>query len=549
MALYLGLDLSTQSLTAIVIEAGGRGAKRVLFEHSLRFDHDFPQYKTHNGVLPRDDPLVARSSPLLWAEALDRMMEVVAKESGVDAREIKAIAGSGQQHGSVYLNDAATERLARLSPHRPIVEQLGGIFSRDAAPIWMDSSTSSQCQAITQAVGGEGVLAVLTGSRAFERFTGPQIRKFCEEDPEGYERTDKIHLVSSFMATLLAGKHAPIDHGDGAGMNLMDLARKRWAPMALQATAPDLGRRLPDLAESWTLTGTLAPYWVKRHAYDAKAKVVAWSGDNPCSLIGVGLVKPGRVAISLGTSDTLFGFMSTPRVDPTGASHVFGSPTGDYMSLICFKNGSLARERIRNQYGYDWLGFSKALRETPPGNRGGIILPWFEPEITPAVYEAGVRRYALDAKDGQANMRAVVEAQMLSSWVHSRWMGVEIDTVHATGGAARNRDILRVMADVHNARVYQFPVGNSACLGAALRAYHADEVSRGRAIPWEEVVAGFAEPVRESELAPIPENVEMYKELKKVYSACEDHALRSGEDPTPLIQAFCRMYGDKGPVH
>ena len=88
--------------------------------------------------------------------------------------------------------------------------------------------------------------------------------------------------------------------------------------------------------------------------------------------------------MSLGTSDTVFGLMREPRVDRTGTGHVFGAPTGDYMGLTCFKNGSLARERVRDAFGLSWDSFSEALRRTPAGNDGRILLPWFEPEITPA---------------------------------------------------------------------------------------------------------------------------------------------------------------------
>ncbi|HVR76380.1 MAG TPA: FGGY-family carbohydrate kinase, partial [Planctomycetota bacterium] len=411
-------------------------------------------------------------------------------------------------------------------------------LSRERAPIWMDSSTSEECAEITESIGGEGVLSVLTGSRAFERFTGPQIRKFHKEDPDGYERTDRIHLVSSYMATLLAGKHAPIEPGDGAGMNLMDLAQRRWAATALQVTAPDLQRRLPELKESWSVAGDLAPFWVKRHGFSPETKVIAWSGDNPCSLVGVGLVTKGRIAISLGTSTTLFGFMPKPLVDPTGSGHVFGSPTGDFMSLICFKNGSIARDQIRKAHKLDWDGFSEALRSTPPGNRGSILLPWFEPEITPTVHKTGVRRYALEAKNGPANVRAVVEAQAMALSIHSQWMGVDVHTIHATGGAARNREILRVLADCLDADVYQFEVSNSACLGAALRAYHADQVSGGKKVPWEQITAGFAEPVAKTRIEPDPRSVAVYEDLKKIYSACEAHAIRDGEDPLPLIETF-----------
>ena len=541
MPVYLGFDSSTQSLTLIAIEVEG-DSRRVLYEKSLRFDESFPRYGTKNGVLPHDDPLVARSSPQMWAEALDTLMGIFAKESGIDLSRIAAISGSGQQHGSVYLNASAADTLASLDPKKPLVEQVRGMFSRQNSPIWMDSSTSEQCAEITEAVGGEGVLALLTGSRAFERFTGPQIRKYHDQDPDGYEETSRIHLVSSFMASLLAGKHAPIEPGDGAGMNLMDLARKRWAAAALQATAPDLDRKLPEIRDSSHDVGPLSPYWVKKYGF-APARVIAWTGDNPSSLIGVGLVRQGRMAISLGTSDTLFGFMPKPHIDPSGVGHVFGSPTGDFMSLICFKNGSLAREAIRREYAMSWAEFSKALDATAPGNSGGIILPWFEPEITPTVHEPGARRYELDPANGPANVRAVIEAQMLSTSIHSQWMGVTIDTIHATGGASRNREILRVMADVHGASVYQFEVGNSACLGAALRAYHGDTVARGQKVSWENIVQGFAEPMAESRIDPVPSRVEMYGELKRVYSACESHAIRGGDDPRPLIEAFRKRWG------
>jgi xylulokinase len=189
-----------------------------------------------------------------------------------------------------------------------------------------------------------------------------------------------------------------------------------------------------------------------------------------------------------------------------------------------------------------WDDFSQALRSVKPGNAGGIILPWFDAEITPTVLQPTVLRYGLDPKDGPANVRAVVEAQMMSMSIHSQWMGVHIDTVHATGGAAKNRDILKVMADVLGADVYQFETTDSACLGAALRAYHGDEIAEGRRISWEEVTAGFTEPVASSRIQPDPAAVALYAEFRKVYAACEAHALRGGDDPVPLIEAFRKAY-------
>jgi xylulokinase len=521
VSLFLGFDASTQSISAILLGVDG-DRSHVVFQSSLPFDEALPRYGTRHGILPGDDPSVAVSSPLLWADALDLMLSAIAA-SGIDLRDLAAISGSAQQHGSVYLDAGARSLLARMDPARAPGEQLAACLSRSVSPIWMDSSTSVECAEIAAAVGGNDALAARTGSRAFERFTGPQIRKFSKREPDAYAATDRIHLVSSFLASLLAGGHAPIDPGDGSGMNLMDLSRSDWWPQAVDATAPALHGKLPPIAPSWTIAGTLSPYWQARHKLPA-AKVVAWSGDNPCSLIGAGLVREGLAAISLGTSDTIFGVMQEPRIDRTATGHVFGAPTGAFMGLTCFSNGSLARERVRDMFGLDWAGFSRALAAAPAGNDGRLLLPWFVPEITPSVAAPGIRRFGLDADDGPAHVRGVVEAQMLSMALHSKWMQVAFDTIHATGGASANREILQVMADVFGADVRQLAVGNSACLGAALRARHADAAAGGRSLEWEEIVRGVVEPLAGT-LRPDRRRHAMYQDLMRAYAECEARAL------------------------
>jgi xylulokinase len=525
MSLYIGLDASTQSLSAVVVETDARGrARRVIHQHTLAFDEALPQYGTRHGVLPSSDPLVAESPPLMWAEALDEMMAHLAA-AGIDLAAVRAVSGSAQQHGSVYLADGAGAVLASLDPGAPLASQLGRVLSRPASPIWMDSSTADDCAALADAVGGPAALAALTGSRAFERFTGPQIRKFARTSPDAYARTERIHLVSSFMTSLLAGGHAPIEPGDGSGMNLMHLATGRWAPEALAATAPDLASRLPPIVPSHTVVGTLAPYWQQRYGWPGRVRVAAWSGDNPCSLVGVGLVRERRVAVSLGTSDTVFGFMAAPRIDTSGTGHVFGAPTGGFMGLTCFKNGSLARERVRDAHRLDWAGFSRALDETPPGNGGRLMLPWFEPEITPPVLAPQVFRRGYDGRDAATDVRAVVEGQMLAMARHSTWMGVEIDAIRATGGAAANTALLQVMADVFNAEVSRLEVGNSAALGAALRAVHADQVADGLNPSWDEIVNDLTEPDASSRMRPRPEAVRVYQALREAHAAFEAEAL------------------------
>ena len=504
MQLFLGFDCGTQGLTALVLGITPLGPALV-FEHSLDFDRDFPEFGTRHGVHAGGDALTVTAPPAMWAAALDRMLGLIARE--VDVRRIAAISGSAQQHGTVYLRDGV--RAGRFDP---------ASLSRPESPVWMDESTRAQCDAIDAALGGAEATARLTGSAATERFAGPQIRKFHEQQPSAYEATGRIHLVSSFLAAILAGTDAPLEPGDAAGMNLMDIARREWSPAALAATAPDLRERLPALGPSPAIVGPLDAYWRERHGFPA-ASVVAWTGDNPSSLVGTGLLREGDVGVSLGTSDTVFAYRGA-LPPPGSTSHVFGSPTGGYMGLVCFRNGSLARERIRDRFGLDWPGFAAALRATPAGNGGALLLPWFEAEITPR-RPAGVRSSGLAAADGADHVRAVVEAQAIAMASHSQALTGQCRRIIATGGASESRDILQVIADVFAVDVYQDAGGNAACLGAALRAWHAHDSAAGQPRPWDEIVSGVTDPPPASRIAPIAPHVAIYREMRQRYAEFE----------------------------
>jgi xylulokinase len=520
--LFLGLDSSTQSLSAVVIDLD---ARKVVYEKSLNFDEALPQFKTKHGVLPGRDPLVKHSSPLLWAAALDLLFAQM-KKDGVALDKILAVSGSGQQHGSVYLNEKIVEALANLDPKKSLVENLDGVFARKTSPIWMDSSTAKECAEIRKKLGGIKFTASRSGSDTFERFTGPQIRKFYKTEPKAYEKTAHIALVSSFMASLLAGKIAPIDFGDGAGMNLMDIRRKNWNHDALKATAPSLVKKLPLLAESGRAIGPVSAYFVTKFGLNPEALATTWTGDNPASVIGLGLVKPGQVAISLGTSDTFFGTMEKCQTDESGEGHVFGSPTGDYLTLICFKNGSLAREKIRELYKIsDWKKFGELVASTPPGNNGAVLLPWFEAEIVPRVNKPGIHRFDLDEKNAAANCRAVFEAQMLSMRLHSQWMQVAPEKIFVTGGASNDRALLQVLADVMNCPVLRIEVSKSAALGAALQAAHGWLVATDKNPKWDKLVAGFTAPLPGGEIRPDKTAARTYHKLLEKYAACEYTAL------------------------
>ena len=104
-------------------------------------------------------------------------------------------------------------------------------------------------------------------------------------------------------------------------------------------------------------------------------------------------------------------------------------------------------------------------------------------------------------------------------------MRAGFDTIHATGGASANREILQVMADVFGATVYEFAVSNSAALGAALRARHADALASGESMSWDALVRDVASPLRARPIVPDPARHDLYRAHMRVYAAREAHAL------------------------
>ncbi|XP_030085508.2 xylulose kinase isoform X4 [Serinus canaria] len=467
---YLGWDFSTQQLKVIAIDE----QLRVIYEDNVHFDKDLPEFKTQGGVYIHSDRLSVTSPVLMWVKALDMILEKM-KSSGFNFSQVRAMSGAGQQHGSVYWKKGSIQILKNASSELPLHQSLKGCFSVSDSPIWMDSSTASQCRALEKALGGAQHLANVTGSRAYERFTGNQIAKIYSQNPEVYKQTERISLVSSFAASLFLGAYAPIDYSDGSGMNLLQIWEKAWSKPCLDACAPGLEERLGCPVPSHSVLGPISPYYSQRYGFSPDCKIVAFTGDNPASLAGMRL-QEGDIAISLGTSDTLFLWIQEPT--PALEGHILCNPVDSqtYMALLCFKNGSLMRERIRDECASgSWDEFSKALSSTVAGNSGNLV-----PRTR----------------------------------------------ILATGGASHNKKILQcffpqVLSDVFNAPVFTIDTANSACLGSAYRAIHGLVAERN--VSLADVVKLAPEP--RLAVTPTPGAEELYRPLLKRYAELEQKVI------------------------
>lgn len=493
MSIFMGIDAGTQSIKAELIDVA---AGKIIFSEQVHFGKELPDYASPNGFIPAEDKALAHADPLMWVDALEMLLEKLQK-SGAPLDKVEGISGSGQQHGSVYLNTSVKP----LQKGVPAAEQVRTWLSRPTAPIWMDATTAEECRELNECFGD--ALQRISGSPAIARFTGPQIRKFYKQEPEKYGQTAVIHLVSSFLCSLLIGADAPIDTGDGAGMNLLDLETLEWNRDFAEFTAPGLPDKLPPCKAGDTVAGNLSDYFVK-YGFRAGIPVIVFSGDNPNSLIGVGASAPGTAVISLGTSDTFFAALDEFTVDSAGFGHIFGNPSGGFMSMSCFANGSLAREKIKDALGISWEDFEQKAASCPPGNNGRLMLPYFGPETTP-IHAPGVK-YNFDPETAKPEemIRCIMESQALSMRLHTSWVPGEFSVIRVTGGASRSKAFRQILADVFQAEIESIEVVNSAALGAAMRA--AEAVG---GIPFAELYKVFCRPVER--VAPRREYAEIYR--------------------------------------
>lgn len=406
MPLYLGLDANTQGLNAIVIEIDGE-RRRVVFNRTLNFDRDLPHYGTTGGMRRGADGDL-HASPVMWAEALDRVLGRLAAAAEIAVECIHAISGAAHRHDDgglhQHLPDANT-----LDPSAALAAQL-----KPSSPI-----------------------------------------------------ATRFDSLGAYFEALITG-------------------------------ADD----------------RLSPYWRKRFALPA-ASVVPWTGEQAAMAIGTGVIRDGVVAVSFGTNDTV---IACATDSAPGASQ------------MTFRNGSLTRDLVRIEYGLDWDAVARLL-DGSPGNDGCVMLPWVEREVTPAVAHTGARRFGFDRHDAARNMRGLIEGQMMAMANHAQALGgAPIEKLIATGGAATNRAILQVMANVFGVEVYRLDTGHAAALGAALRAYHADRLATGEPVSWKTVVSGFTEPKPGHRVSPNPRYVATYAELRKDYAMLE----RLHKDRAPI---------------
>lgn len=399
-----------------------------------------------------------------------------------------------------------------------------------------------------------------------QRFSGPQILRFREKHPDAYKHTVRISLVSSFFASVFLGAVAPMDISDVCGANLWDIKNGRWHDELLALTAGDSGAedlraKLGDVPQDGGSSfGTISPYFVQKYGFSPDAQIIAFTGDNPSTLLALPLRERDAI-VSLGTSTTFL--MSTNQYKPDPAYHFLNHPTtaGLYMFMLCYKNGGLAREHIRDAINTAtastpkaWAAFNHAATSTPVlGQRDPVSSPahlglfFPRPEIVPNV-KAGTWRFLY--KDGtltpadekawpvpQDDARAILESQFLSLRLRSQRLVAPHDglpaqprRIYLVGGGSSNKAFAELAGEVLGGSegIFKLDIGGNACaLGAAYKA--AWGVQRGQGEKFEDYLEarwneeGFVRKVAEGYREGV---FERYGEVLEGFARVEAEAIR-----------------------
>lgn len=470
--LFLGFDLSTQQLKIIVTDA----SLNHLNTYTVEFDAVYAEkYEIRKGVRSNESTGEIVSPVLMWLDAMDHVFTEM-KRDNFPFERVKGISGSGQQHGSIYWSKQAHGLLKNLDAGRSLSEQLDDALALKTSPNWQDHSTGKEIEIFESVTGGPDKLAEITGSRAHYRFTGLQIRKLATRNNDShntYEKTDRISLVSSFVASVLLGHVTNIEEADACGMNVYDIVKSSYDDELLALAAgvhskvdnatPEetkkgvaalklkLGEILPV---SYKNAGTISSYFVDKYGFSPETKIYSFTGDNLATIISLPLFKEDCL-VSLGTSTTVL--IITKNYNASSQYHLFKHPTmpGYYMGMICYCNGSLSREKVRNELneklgekGDDpWTNFNSLLDNSSSFNNKlgvyfslGEIVPNASAQVKRCQLNDEGKLVNVEKWDVENDVSSIVESQTLSCRLRSGPMLTNSADAEEDVAAAKKED-------------------------------------------------------------------------------------------------------------
>lgn len=437
MPLVLGVDSSTQStkVEARDIDTGAVVA-------------------TGSAPHPTTTPPLSEQDPQCWWAAL----VLAVQQLGTHRADVVSIAVAGQQHGLVMLDDAG----GPLAP----------------AQLWNDTRGAANATAMVERLGAHD-WAQGCGSVPLASFTIAKLAWMQEHEPGVFGRVAKIMLPHDYLTWRLSGEHVT-DRGDASGTGWFDPSQNSYrhdllaAALGDQTNVDEITACFPRVVDHRTPAGTLSTAAAGELGLPQRIFVGAGTGDNMAGALGLGL-RQGDVALSLGTSGTVYSIADTPTADPTGAVAGFADATGGYLPLVCTLNATRVTDTVATWLGTDAAGLSDLALSAGTEFEGTILVPYFDGERTPSRPKA---------TGTMAGLRTSTSREMIARAAHDgvlcglldgldalRAAGVGCDgTVHLIGGGAKSAAYRQRCADLLGSSIVVPATDETVAAGAAVLA-------------------------------------------------------------------------------
>jgi len=481
MGYFLGIDISTTSSKALVMDAAGKVIAVASSPHTLQ--------------TPK--PLWSEQDPLEWWEAARLCIRSALQKAGISGDDVSAVGLTGQMHGLVLLDEAG--RVLR------------------PAILWNDQRTQDQCDEIHRRVGKSEFIQI-TGNVALTGFTAPKILWVRENEPQVYARVKHVLLPKDYVRYRLTHEYA-MDKADGAGTVLFDLKARDWSDAVLSKL--EIPREwMPRTFEGTEFTGVVTEAAAQQTGLRVGTPVAAGGGDQAAGAVGMGAVEPGVVSLTLGTSGVVFATTPSALIEPEGRLHAFchAAPgMWHFMGVMISAAGSLQwyHDRLAPELNFDDL--IQEAETAPAGCEGLQFLPYLMGERTP--YPDPLARGAfigLTLRHGRAHLtRAVLEGVSFGlkdsfTLIQNAGLG-KVTQVRASGGGTKSVLWRQILASALDADLVTVNTTEGGAYGAALLA----AVAAGA---WPDIQSACDACIKiTGSTSPDPLQVETYQKSYRVF--------------------------------